>query len=263
VLKERHNGDLWLYTGLSDLTVGSMTIKPYKTYQYNGTSNTWIVYESPSSTLFDLADGKSTIYYGTPSSFSSFADVGDLCINPNDHNKVYRWDGSSWNFAGGGDPINTATIALYQRASSAPSAPSGGQTYTFETSILNPVPTGWSRNIPSGSNPCYITQTNVTSVNASVTISSWSTPIMFVQNGQNGQDGADAPTAVVLITVDSVSYLSNTATLRAQLYVNGVIVTPTTYAWTKGTSTTIIGQNVTLGVTDLDEVYNCVVTWSD
>lgn len=59
-----HDGDLWLYTGTSDITVDSLEIHPQGVYQYNASTNTWSAYSSTSSNLFDMIDGKTTIYYG-------------------------------------------------------------------------------------------------------------------------------------------------------------------------------------------------------
>ena len=85
---------------------------------------------------------------------------------------------------------NTATIFLYQRSATAPSSsPSGGQTYTFSTGTLSSVPTGWSTSIPSGDEPCYLTQTAVRSQDNTTTIASWSTPVKLVEDGERGEEG--------------------------------------------------------------------------
>ena len=90
-----HTGDLWLYTGTSNLTVGGTTIRPQGVYQYNGTSNTWSAYSSTTNNLFDLADGKTTIYYGSPSGTYANKEYGDYLVDSSD-GCTYRWNGSSW-----------------------------------------------------------------------------------------------------------------------------------------------------------------------
>ena len=93
-LKAQHNGDLWYYTGTSNLMVGSVTIQPSKTYQYNGTNNTWSAYNNPSESLYDFADGKSTIYYGTTSTVTS-ADDGDFLVDKTS-GATYRRQNNAW-----------------------------------------------------------------------------------------------------------------------------------------------------------------------
>ena len=94
-LRTEHNGDLWLYTGTSSITVGGVTIHPQGVYQYNGSTNTWAAYSSTSNNLFDLADGKSTIFYGTPSGTYTGVQAGDYLVNSTD-GCTYRWTGSAW-----------------------------------------------------------------------------------------------------------------------------------------------------------------------
>ncbi|MEE1171869.1 MAG: phage tail spike protein [Ruminococcus sp.] len=94
-VRAEHNNDLWLYTGTSNLTVGSVTIKPQGVYQYNGTNNTWAAYSSTSSNLFDIVDGKSTIFYGTTSGTYANKQVGDYLVDSTT-GSTYRWNGSSW-----------------------------------------------------------------------------------------------------------------------------------------------------------------------
>jgi len=89
-IRQKHDGDLWLYTGTSSITVGGVTIKPQGVYQYNYNSGSpvWSAYSSTSDNLFDLADGKSTIFYGTyrtgsasnytPNSTTKALAVGDF-----------------------------------------------------------------------------------------------------------------------------------------------------------------------------------------
>ena len=276
----------------------------------------------------------------------------------------------------GEDGYNHAVVTLYQRASSTPSKPSGTVTYTFSTGQLSSVPSGWSTTIPSGSNPCYVTQVACVSQSDTYSIASsaWSSPVILAENGADAvnyflsvspgaivrdssgtlgatsiswsatsKQGAGTPAAysgyvwshyttdystwnqiskassaassdtvtipsspatvrpnvkavritlhtasptssnqvdsvtvpvvdsvkgdagpgsAVYITFDAVDWIAGTATLRATLLVDGTVTTPTTYKWTKGSSTTSLGTSATLSVSDVQAVYNCTVTWS-
>ena len=96
----------------------------------------------------------------------------------------------------GTNGLNSATVFLYQRDTSAPSKPSSTLTYTFATGVLSGTGTnplaGWSQNIPSGTDPCWVIQATAISRDASDTIaaSEWSAVTKFVENGQRGPAGA-------------------------------------------------------------------------
>ena len=80
--------------------------------------------------------------------------------------------------------------------------------------------------------------------------------------GPAGATGATGPEAIVAITVDSVSWANNSATIRATLRVDGTVKTSgVTYKWTKDTSSTSIGTQRTLAITDLNASYHCTCTW--
>ena len=77
-------------------------------------------------------------------------------------------------------------LYVYRRASSAPSTPTGGE-FDFDTLILT-APSGWSRNVPSGTDPVYVstaTATTVGSTGVDDTLT-WSTPVIAFQNGDDG-----------------------------------------------------------------------------
>lgn len=94
-LKTQHVGDLWLYTGTSDLTVDGVTIHPQGVYKYSVANSvySWESYASTSNNVFDLIDGKATIYYGTyrtgttssytPTNVEDLVQVGDMLSNGN------------------------------------------------------------------------------------------------------------------------------------------------------------------------------------
>lgn len=94
-LRTEHNNDLWLYTGTSNITVGSVTIKPQGVYKYNGSTNTWSAYSSTATNLFDLVDGKSTIFYGSTSGTYQNVQTGDYLVDSST-GATYRWSGSAW-----------------------------------------------------------------------------------------------------------------------------------------------------------------------
>ena len=113
----------------------------------------------------------------------------------------------------------------------------------------------------------YINGSNVNNTNGN----SWSATeaITFVFNGQYWY-ATMVPVGKVEISVDSISYPNQTATLRATLFVNGKVVTPTSYQWSYGTSATAISgaTSQTINITSasaggagLSAIYNCAVTW--
>lgn len=119
--KSTHNDDLWLYTGLEDTMSGNQVIRPQGVYKFtfqnaggalmnensvdlanesgvvleaNGWGN-WEPYASTSDNLFDLADGKSTIYYGSPTGSYTDVDNGDYLVDSST-GMTYRYQGGSW-----------------------------------------------------------------------------------------------------------------------------------------------------------------------
>ena len=62
-------------------------------------------------------------------------------------------------------------------------------TYDFDNKKLTAAPTGWSEEIPSGSEPLYITAATASSITAQATISSaeWSIPTLFSTSGLNSK----------------------------------------------------------------------------
>lgn len=202
-------------------------------------------------------------------------DKGDIWVDTDDGNKMYIWDGTQWEFSGGGDGqdgLNNATILLYKRGATAPSKPIAEVTYTFADASLSPTSAlnGWTQNIPTiDGNPCWVIAATASATTATdaIGVAEWSTQTKFVEDGAQGATG---PEGIVEISVDAISYLNNTATLRAILFVNGVITSPSSYQWSYGdTPTTISGAtSQTLNITaasagglGLNAKYNCVVTW--
>ena len=96
----------------------------------------------------------------------------------------------------GATGYNNAVIQLYKRSQTAATIDwSQNMTYTFATNSLTNIPSGWSRQIPSGNSsyPLYVTAATAYANTATKVIKSteWSTPVKLVQDGTNGKDGAD------------------------------------------------------------------------
>ena len=90
--------------------------------------------------------------------------------------------------------------------------------------------------------------------------------------GATGATGAtgSAPEGIVEISIEAISYLNQTATLRAVLFVDGVVTTATGYQWSYGTDLVEIADETsqTIDITaasadglGLKARYNCAVTW--
>ena len=70
----------------------------------------------------------------------------------------------------------------------------------------------------------------------------------------------NAANTIVTVYPTAIDYAAGTATLAVKCMRGTTAITPSAWKWTKGTSTTSIGTNSTLQVTDLNAVYNCTVT---
>lgn len=231
-----------------------------------------------------IAESKNKIFR-TPDKPTSGMDSGDMWIDTDDGNKLYIWDGNEWVFSGGGDGQNgfsNAAVLLYKRGETAPDMPTGNVTYTFATMAITPISAlnGWSQNVPAtDGNPCWLIAATATSNTESDTIeaSEWTPAIKYVEDGATGATGDTgatgatgvAPEGLVEVIVSTISYPSQTATLKATLFVNGVARTTgiTDYHWYRvvGTTTTDLGHSSTmstLSVSNLNAIYRCVITWT-
>lgn len=150
----------------------------------------------------------------------------------------------------GTNGINTATVYLYQRATSAPSKPSSTLTYTFSTAALTPTSSlgSWKQNIGdlTGTNPIWVIAAVASSNGTSDTITSteWSTQVKMAQNGTDGQPGAAGAAGLNQATVyiykrgDSAGTISPaTATYT---FSNGSFTAPTN--WSKTIPSTPAGK---------------------
>ena len=97
----------------------------------------------------------------------------------------------------GSDGKSTFTAPIFKRATSAPSAPTGG-TFNFGTNTLT-APTGWSTTVPSGTDPIYQAnfQFSISGDTGTVTAGTWSTPVIIAENGDDGIDGLSTFTFAV------------------------------------------------------------------
>lgn len=96
--------------------------------------------------------------------------------------------------ASGEDGQSVALLQVFRRSSSSLSAPTGGS-FNFSTTTLT-APTDWSVSVPSGTDPIYVSQAiaSIEGATGTDTELTWSTPVVFVQNGADGADGPQGET---------------------------------------------------------------------
>ena len=105
--------------------------------------------------------------------------------------------GVNWSLlASGGDGtpgLNSASVFLYKRATSAPAVPATTLTYTFSTGVLTGTLSGWTQSVPSGTDPIYVTLATAVSTSPTDTIatSEWSAVSVLAQNGTSGTNGTN------------------------------------------------------------------------
>jgi DNA-directed RNA polymerase subunit L len=103
----------------------------------------------------------------------------------------------------GSNGYNTAVVYLYQRATSAPSAPSGTLTYTFSTGVLSGTLGDWTQTIPSGTDPIYVIAATAHATTSTDTIASneWTSAVVLAQNGVDGTNGTNGTNGLNVATV--------------------------------------------------------------
>lgn len=86
---------------------------------------------------------------------------------------------------------NSAIVYLYKRSVNEITEIDWAEnlTYDFDRKKLTSAPEGWSEEIPSGSEPLYVTAATASSITAQATISSaeWSIPTLFSTSGLNSK----------------------------------------------------------------------------
>jgi hypothetical protein len=85
-------------------------------------------------------------------------------------------------------------VEVFKRSSTALTKPTGGS-YVFSTNSIT-APIGWSITIPVGTDPVYVSRTQVSSYSSSSStpitiVESWSSPAILAQNGAKGDNGTN------------------------------------------------------------------------
>ena len=112
-----------------------------------------------------------------------------------------------------------------------PDKPQGSSTYAFASGNLSPVPSGWSRTVPSGTMPCWVTTAAAISSGDDDTIASndWADVVKLVENGAKGADG-------VGISGVTEQYARNNSSSTAPTSWQTTVVAPTSserYVWNR------------------------------
>ena len=101
----------------------------------------------------------------------------------------------------GTNGLNQATIFLYKRSATEPSKPTSTATYTFTTGALSPLPSGWTKTIPtSDGTPCWVTTSSAISSASTASVSGWSDVSKLAEDGSS-----------VTVTLYTVKYLEGTS----------------------------------------------------
>lgn len=140
------------------------------------------------------------------------------------------------NGSAGSNGLNSATIYLYQRATSAPAVPSGNLTYTFATGVIAGATLGsWIQSVPAGTNPIYVTLATAASTATTDIISTteWDAPTVLAQNGTNGLNNA-----LVYLYQRAVTAPAAPSGTFTYTFATGVLSDGTPGSWTQTIPTT-------------------------
>ena len=159
-----------------------------------------------------------------------------------------------------GDSASSTTIVpIYRRvAGTNPSLPlpSGVTTYNFNSGTLTGLDNGWTKDVPAGTDPLYMSAATAVGVGTDTILTSeWATPVLFVSNGVNGTPGTNTATVTLYQTTATsaapvvpnipLTYKFSDATIAETLPNNWQRSLPTTGAYRWVTTATALGTGTT------------------
>lgn len=162
----------------------------------------------------------------------------------------------------GVDGLNTASVFIYQRASSAPTLPSVSTTYTFSTGALTGLDNGWTTDIPTGPEPLYVSQATASNTSATDSIPSgeWSTPRVLAQNGYGGTNIGLALNDVGADQVDNTFIQVTSSALTQTDLVSDHVSSYSVGYLTTDTSNVAWGARLPL-VIGADDIWECTAVY--
>jgi len=193
--------DIEVYIGTTQATYDNTSAYGNNTFRFGTITGSGI---SPSST--SASDGDTTVTF--PAHSNMTADVASITypIIVKDSAGVENTFTKIQSFAKsfeGGDGANgtkTAIVYAYQRSSSTLTSNPGGVTVTLEgtnagkitTPSGNSLSNGWTKEIPSGTNPLYVCAATAAGTGStdSIAASEWSSPVILSQDGDDGLNSA-------------------------------------------------------------------------
>ena len=124
----------------------------------------------------------------------------------------------------GTDGRNSAVVYLYKRAESATIDWTNDLIYNFDTKSITNVPKGWYEEIPSGTDPLYVTAATAASAENTDTITpdEWATPVILAQNGQDGSDGTDGVSITAVLNYYLATDVSTGVTRQTDGWTPGI-----------------------------------------
>jgi hypothetical protein len=160
--------------------------------QFDFTNN---ILTPPPGWFLDIPTGDDPAWLST----GLFSIIGDTGID-----NTVTWTTPTKSFDNGLDGVDgTDGLSVYQfnvfrRDTTTPTAPTGGS-YDFTNNTAT-APTGWSTEIPSGSDPLYVSTTTASVSGPTGTDSTltWTSPVELVRNGIDGVDGTDGRSTALL-----------------------------------------------------------------
>lgn len=182
-------------------------------------------------------DGSSIVWKGESSSAPANPEL-NWCYRNTSDNKVYIYNGTNWvimtqDGADGLDGYNQATLNIYRRTSSTLSSSDvpTSTTYNFSTKQIVGSLGSWTREIPEGTEQCWVSSSVAVSRTSTSDTLAWSEPVIFVKDGQDGNPGLNHATINLYKRIadgTSVTKPSTTSTYKfsdGTLSINGSVVT--------------------------------------
>ncbi len=150
-----------------------------------------VVYTFEDGTTSGVDNGwERVIPAGVDPLYVTFATA--VSTGPTDNLTTSEWVDPEILVRDGTKGLNNATVYIYKRANTTPDLPTTQSTYNFETKLLNGVNNSWSRTVPDGTLPLYVSAATASSIESSDTIEAneWADAVVLATLGVDGLNSA-------------------------------------------------------------------------